>query len=178
MHLNRGRSFERHIKETNRRVWVSLCNWGCVSPYLHSEVTQAAGEHLKHWVEIALKDGTMHHKGSWVNASHHGGGRTTRVFIAIDESTTHGTYYFRSFGLAPSVLVQVCASEWDYESDRTVCERLFNRLVIRLKISALAELIGVTNGLWSCIAYSNCFMSSTHSYKDDFDQRGIISTKK
>lgn len=103
-----------------------------------------------------------------------------RVFIAIDKSTAHGTYNNRSFGLAPSVclfFVQVCTSGWDYESYvwKPVQQACF-------KITALAELNWMTYGL--LIAYLNqllllLLLLNTHSYKDAFDQQGIIiSTKK
>ena len=101
----------------------------------------------------------MHHKGSRVYASHHGGGRTTRVFIAIDKSTAHGTYNNRSFGLAPSVFVRVCTSGWDYEFDawQPVQQACF-------KITALAELNWMTYGLWSCIAYLNLLFFFSFEY--------------
>lgn len=79
----------------------------CVSPYCHSEVTLAvdgkvcvcggAPQTLGSWFGVGVggrllvKTGRCTIKGSRVYASHHGGGRTTRVFIAIDESTAHGT---------------------------------------------------------------------------------------
>lgn len=96
-----------------------------------------------------------------------------RVFIAIENSTAHGTYNNGSFGLAPSAYVQLCTSGWDYEFDRKECEEnLFNRPVLK---SLLLQ-----NWIEWPMAYNifKLFFLNTHSYKDAFDQQGIISTKK
>lgn len=86
-----------------------------------------------------------------------------RVFIAIDESTAHGTYNDRSFGLALSV----CTSGWDYESDQTECVTTCSTGQ-HFKITAFAELNWMTYDLY--IAYLNeLFFVNTHSYKDAFD---------
>lgn len=75
-----------------------------MSPYLHSEVTLVEGEHLKHWVKrrLLFKTGRCTIKAAeFMQATMVE--EEQRVFIAIDESTAHGTYNNRSFGLAPSV---------------------------------------------------------------------------